>query len=121
MVGYGRTRDDHSDQWQWVGNGCGDYVYHHLLPGARESHRPQKQRSDCGLALSWIWNGPTNVPYSVLYRQCQPHAAYTWNQDGATAPGSGLSYAADSQYATMWEWAAQGSPANYYDNVAAYY
>ena len=48
---------------------------------------------------------------------------YVWNSDGTTPQGSGLTYAADpvGQYALNWEWAQQGAPANYYDNVAAYY
>jgi hypothetical protein len=40
---------------------------------------------------------------------------------GVTLPGSGLTYAADHQYATHWGWSQMGAPANYYDNVAAYY
>ena len=46
-----------------------------------------------------------------------------WNSDWTTPQGSGLTYAADpvGQYALNWEWAAQGAPGNYYDNVAAYY
>jgi hypothetical protein len=36
-------------------------------------------------------------------------------------PGSGLTYAADNQYAGHWGWSQAGAPANYYDNVAAYY
>ena len=46
-----------------------------------------------------------------------------WNPGAATPPGSGsgLSYAADDRYATIWGWSMAGSPANYYDNVAAYY
>ena len=44
-----------------------------------------------------------------------------YNDDGKTLPGSGLTYAADNQYASMWGWSQASTPANYYDNVAAYY
>jgi hypothetical protein len=46
-----------------------------------------------------------------------------WNADGTTPQGSRLTYAADptGQYALNWEWGSMGAPANYYDNVAAYY
>jgi hypothetical protein len=44
-----------------------------------------------------------------------------WNGDGKTPPGSGLTYAADNHYATIWGWSQAGAPGNYYDNVAAYY
>jgi hypothetical protein len=44
-----------------------------------------------------------------------------WNDDGKTPAASGLNYAADNQYATTWGWSQASSPANYYDNVAAYY
>jgi hypothetical protein len=44
-----------------------------------------------------------------------------YNDDGQTLPGSGLTYAADNQYAPVWGWSQKNSPANYYDNVAAYY
>src|ERR1035441_1177756 len=44
-----------------------------------------------------------------------------YNDDGRTPPGSGLSYAADNQYAPVWGWAQSAAPGNYYDNVAAYY
>src|ERR1035437_7765864 len=43
---------------------------------------------------------------------------YSWNQG---AQRSGLTYAADNHYATIWGWSPTGTPANYYDNVAAYY
>lgn len=47
----------------------------------------------------------------------------TWNSDGTTSQGSGLTYAADpiGEYSLNWEWGQQAAPANYYDNVAAYY
>jgi len=44
-----------------------------------------------------------------------------YNDDGKTLPGAGLTYAADNQYASMWGWSQVSAPANYYDNVAAYY
>ena len=43
------------------------------------------------------------------------------NGFGVTQPGSGLTYAADNQYAPHWGWSQTAAPANYYDNVAAYY
>jgi len=47
--------------------------------------------------------------------------ATPYNEDGKTPPGAGLTYTADNQYAVIWGWAQAASPANYYDNVAAYY
>ncbi len=45
-----------------------------------------------------------------------------YNDDGKTPPGSGLTYAADTTgAAARWGWAQAAAPANYYDNVAAYY
>src|ERR1039458_10073262 len=44
-----------------------------------------------------------------------------YNDDGKILPGSGLSYSADNTYAPYWGWSQAASPANYYDNVAAYY
>ena len=43
------------------------------------------------------------------------------NGFGVAQPGSGLTYAADNQYAVHWGWSQMAAPANYYDNVAAYY
>ena len=34
---------------------------------------------------------------------------------------SGLTYAADNEYAPVWGWSQVASPANYYDNVASFY
>jgi len=44
-----------------------------------------------------------------------------WNNDGKTPAASGLAYAADNHYATIWGWGQTLATANYYDNVAAYY
>jgi hypothetical protein len=44
-----------------------------------------------------------------------------WASGTIVQPGSGLTYAADNQYAVHWGWSQAASPANYYDNVAAYY
>jgi hypothetical protein len=44
-----------------------------------------------------------------------------YNADGKLTPGSGLTYAADDEYVTIWGWSGASAPANYYDNVAAYY
>jgi len=45
-----------------------------------------------------------------------------FNQDQVKAQaGSGLTYSADDVYAPLWGWAQAPSPANYYDNVAAFY
>ena len=46
---------------------------------------------------------------------------YPYNSDGRTPPGSGLTYAADNQYAPIWGWSQAAAPGNYYDNVAGYY
>jgi hypothetical protein len=45
-----------------------------------------------------------------------------FNQDQVKAePGSGLTYASDNEYAPYWGSSQASAPANYYDNVAAYY
>jgi hypothetical protein len=78
-------------------------VWHPLGAGTgREMDQVASCTDDTHLTLVYPYANSGNSPLSLA--------------------GSGLSYAADNQYAAMWGWGlGSASPANYYDNVAAYY
>ncbi len=80
-----------------------------------------------GYPMIAVWHplgsGTGRRMFSVTSCTDDTHLTITdqWNDDGKTPGASGLNYAADDQYATVWEWSQMQAPANYYDNVAAYY
>ena len=71
-------------------------------PGRIPRHR--------GLASVRSGDGTRDVPGDVLRRRHAPDDRIPYNDDGKTLPGSGLSYAADNQYAPIWGWSKQESP-----------
>jgi hypothetical protein len=80
-----------------------------------------------GYPVIAIWHpfdsGTGRRMYSVVSCTDDTHLTIdsVYDDDWNTPPGSGLTYAADNQYAPIWGWSQKSSPANYYDNVAAYY
>lgn len=86
---------------------------------------PAKPKSGYPVIAVWhpLGSGTGRRMYGVTACTDDTHLSIDnpYNDDGKTPPGSGLSYAADNQYASIWGWSQAGSPGNYYDNVAAYY
>jgi hypothetical protein len=82
-----------------------------------------------GYPVIAVWHplgaGTGRVMYTVTGCTDDTHLQIDWgagyNSDGKTPPGSGLTYAADNHYATIWGWGQTVTSANFYDNVAAYY
>ena len=85
------------------------------------------KKAQAGYPLIAVWHplglGTGRRMFHVLSCTDDTHLTTEtpYNGDGYTPPGSGLNYAADNQYAPIWGWSMTSSPANYYDNVAAYY
>jgi len=80
-----------------------------------------------GYSTIAIWNplgsGTGRQMFTVVSCTDDTHLTVdvAYNSDGKSQPGSGLTSAADNQYAQYWGWSQSATPGNYYDNVAAYY
>ena len=76
-----------------------------------------------GYPVISIWyplNGGTG--HSIAHVQsCTDDTHLTTDYGWGGSPGMGYTYAADNYYSSIWGFGSTGTPANYYDNVAAYY